>query len=968
MIKPLNLVPIKNPLGPNKTFFFVLILGFFLSGPVALRLYLNELEISTSHLNQIAQIRTEVMKKNVESSIEAVLSIKALYSALRNVNTMDFERFASVEKSPQSNLQAVSWAPRVRFSERKQFEATARDNGLVNFSLMERSKAGAMVVADRRDEYYPVHYIYPVKDNEAAVGFDLASNLARREAIYLARDTGQMQFTKRLSLVQETGDSYGILALVPIYKDSNVPKTIAERQEKIKGVASGVFRISDILSSEKFEPDHVGSSYLFDMSADKGQQILFPVGSDIQDPTDLKSKACVQIPIYIGGRNWVSVHCKPEDLNIFWQYHLSLIALFGTLSFSMVVAFYLRNIAKQKISYAEFVRNLQASENRYRDLVDNTSVLIQSFDVESQKLVFVNNGWLAALGYDDDDIVNLSMADIVAAEQLDHCNLLLKKVVESAVAQKLVTTFVRKDGGRLNVQGHIICRENAAGRIITHGVFTDETDRQKAEMEKIKIGLELTQLIDTANAPIFGIDAAGLVNDWNQRAELLTEYAKADVMGKDLVAGFITDDYRASVKEVVDKALQGEESANYEFPLFTKSGDRVDVLLNLTTRRDYAGNIVGVVGVGQDITELNKIRKEQESVAKDLTQLIDTANAPIFGIDAAGLVNEWNQRAELLTEYAKADVMGKDLVAGFITDDYKASVKEVLDKALQGEESANYEFPLFTKSGDRVDVLLNSTTRRDSAGNIVGVVGVGQDITELKYTQAQVIQSSKLATLGEMATSVAHELNQPLNVIRMAAGNARGKISKGNPSLEYLNEKLERIESQTARAAAIIDHMRMFGRKAEEKPELIDPRQVVKNALGLMGEQLRLDGIEIITTFPDTCSQILGHTIQMEQVILNLMANARDVMANMDGDQKILLGIFEDDNGVHITSEDMGGGIPEEVLPRIFEPFFTTKEMGKGTGLGLSVSYGIIRDMNGTITAGNFGGGARFTITIPAAT
>jgi PAS domain S-box-containing protein len=841
MIKPLNLVPIKNPLGPNKTFFFVLILGFFLSGPVALRLYLNELEISTSHLNQIAQIRTEVMKKNVESSIEAVLSIKALYSALRNVNTMDFERFASVEKSPQSNLQAVSWAPRVRFSERKQFEATARDNGLVNFSLMERSKAGAMVVADRRDEYYPVHYIYPVKDNEAAVGFDLASNLARREAIYLARDTGQMQFTKRLSLVQETGDSYGILALVPIYKDSNVPKTIAERQEKIKGVASGVFRISDILSSEKFEPDHVGSSYLFDMSADKGQQILFPVGSDIQDPTDLKSKACVQIPIYIGGRNWVSVHCKPEDLNIFWQYHLSLIALFGTLSFSMVVAFYLRNIAKQKISYAEFVRNLQASENRYRDLVDNTSVLIQSFDVESQKLVFVNNGWLAALGYDDDDIVNLSMADIVAAEQLDHCNLLLKKVVESAVAQKLVTTFVRKDGGRLNVQGHIICRENAAGRIITHGVFTDETDRQKAEMEKIKIGLELTQLIDTANAPI-------------------------------------------------------------------------------------------------------------------------------FGIDAAGLVNEWNQRAELLTEYAKADVMGKDLVAGFITDDYKASVKEVLDKALQGEESANYEFPLFTKSGDRVDVLLNSTTRRDSAGNIVGVVGVGQDITELKYTQAQVIQSSKLATLGEMATSVAHELNQPLNVIRMAAGNARGKISKGNPSLEYLNEKLERIESQTARAAAIIDHMRMFGRKAEEKPELIDPRQVVKNALGLMGEQLRLDGIEIITTFPDTCSQILGHTIQMEQVILNLMANARDVMANMDGDQKILLGIFEDDNGVHITSEDMGGGIPEEVLPRIFEPFFTTKEMGKGTGLGLSVSYGIIRDMNGTITAGNFGGGARFTITIPAAT
>jgi len=458
------------------------------------------------------------------------------------------------------------------------------------------------------------------------------------------------------------------------------------------------------------------------------------------------------------------------------------------------------------------------------------------------------------------------------------------------------------------------------------------------------------------------------VNEWNQRAQLLTGFSKADVMGKDLVARFITDDYKVSVGDVLASALKGDETANYEFPLFTKSGARVDVLLNSTTRRDTTGKIVGVVGVGQDITELNKVRKEQESVANDLTQLIDTANAPIFGIDAAGLVNEWNQRAELLTGFGKADVMGKDLVARFITDDYKASVKGVLDKALKGEESANYEFPLFTKSGDRVDVLLNSTSRQDANGDIVGVVGVGQDITELKFAQAQVIQSSKLATLGEMATSVAHELNQPLNVIRMAAGNSRRKISKGIADSEYLNDKLERIEDQTARAAAIIDHMRMFGRKAEEKPGLIDPRAVVTNALDLMGEQLRLAGIEIVTEFAEDCSSVSGHTIQIEQVILNLLTNARDAMAERDGKTKITLRVFEDKSGVHITSQDTGGGIPEKVLPRIFEPFYTTKEMGKGTGLGLSVSYGIIRDMNGTTIAENIEDGARFKITLPSAT
>jgi len=375
---------------------------------------------------------------------------------------------------------------------------------------------------------------------------------------------------------------------------------------------------------------------------------------------------------------------------------------------------------------------------------------------------------------------------------------------------------------------------------------------------------------------------------------------------------------------------------------------------------------------------LHKVLVEQKRVSIELAQLFDTANAPIFGIDADGKVNEWNQQVEKITGYKKDDVMGQDLVADFITEGYKESVDEFLVKALNGKETANFEFSLVTESGDRVEVLLNSTTRRDASGRVVGVIGVGQDITELnqvrveqekerKEATARIIQSSKLATLGEMATSIAHELNQPLNVIRMASGNSRRRISKGTADLDYLNDKLERIEAQTARAAAIIDHMRMFGREAKEHPEPIDPLNVVTNALDLMGEQLRLDGIEIVTELAKDCPSFLGHTIQLEQVILNLLTNARDAMAKNEGEAKITLRVLEEDEGVHITCEDTGGGIPEDALPRIFEPFYTTKEIGKGTGLGLSVSYGIIRDMNGTIVADNTDDGARLTITLPIA-
>jgi PAS domain S-box-containing protein len=375
-------------------------------------------------------------------------------------------------------------------------------------------------------------------------------------------------------------------------------------------------------------------------------------------------------------------------------------------------------------------------------------------------------------------------------------------------------------------------------------------------------------------------------------------------------------------------------------------------------------------------SKLNRVMGEHASIANELTQLIDTANAPIFGIDAQGNINEWNQQLEKTTSFKKTEIIGLHLVADVITSNHKASIGLILANALKGDETANYELALYTKAGDRIDILLSSSTRRDASGNIVGVVCVGQDITELNNVRyerecerqkaaAQIIQASKLATLGEMATSVAHELNQPLNVIRMASSNSRRRIDKGNLDPQYLIDKLNRIEEQTTRAAAIIDHMRMFGREAKESAVLVDPCKIVMKTLDLIGEQLRLSGIEVVTVLDKKCSPILGHPIQMEQVVLNLLTNARDAITQRNGKSKITIRVFEDDKGINIITEDTGGGIAENALSRIFEPFFTTKTIGKGTGLGLSVSYGIITEINGTIIAENIEGGARFIINIP---
>jgi PAS domain S-box-containing protein len=192
-----------------------------------------------------------------------------------------------------------------------------------------------------------------------------------------------------------------------------------------------------------------------------------------------------------------------------------------------------------------------------------------------------------------------------------------------------------------------------------------------------------------------------------------------------------------SVKDVLDGALMGCETDNFEFPLYTKGRQRVDVQLNATARRDVGGAVVGVIGVGQDITDRKRVETERSLVAKEMQTFIDTANAPIFGIDAHGLVTEWNHKAAEITKFSREEVLGKDLVEVYISVDYRVSVRQVLLNALQGQVTANFEFPIYTKDYRCVEVLLNATPRTDASGRIVGMLGVGQDITERKKMEAE---------------------------------------------------------------------------------------------------------------------------------------------------------------------------------------------------------------------------------------
>jgi PAS domain S-box-containing protein len=408
-------------------------------------------------------------------------------------------------------------------------------------------------------------------------------------------------------------------------------------------------------------------------------------------------------------------------------------------------------------------------------------------------------------------------------------------------------------------------------------------------------------------------------------------------------------------------------------PLTMSNGSKIGTLCIIDHKpRIFEASDITLLEDLASIVQREFVSIQAENSATQFKSTMNAAFDAIIVMDKNHRVVNFNAAAEATFGYKHQDIVGLDLLDLIIPTRHRAAFKQSFEPYINTSQGPligqRTEIEARHQDGHEFPIEVAITKEKFLVGDSSSVTFVGfiRDISERKLAAAQIIQASKLATLGEMATSVAHELNQPLSAIRMAAANSRRKISKGTFDFQYLSNKLTRIEDQATRAASIIDHMRMFGREAKETPEPVDPRNVVKNSLDLMGSQLRLAGIEVVTNFPTYCSYVLGHIIQMEQVILNLLTNAKDAMLEQDGNSTITLNVFEDDVGVHFTIEDTGGGIPDAISQRIFEPFFTTKKIGQGTGLGLSVSYGIVHDMHGTIVAENIAEGTRFTITLPS--
>jgi len=241
---------------------------------------------------------------------------------------------------------------------------------------------------------------------------------------------------------------------------------------------------------------------------------------------------------------------------------------------------------------------------------------------------------------------------------------------------------------------------------------------------------------------------------------------------------------------------------------------------------------------------------------------------------------------------------------------------------------------------------------------------VGRDNTEVRRAQQQLTQSAKMATLGEMATGLAHEINQPLTAQRMQLATLRLLLDHGRVDDAY--QALTPLDDMLTRMAALTGHLKTFARKSPSGlRERLDLATVVDQSLHLLDARLRDESIGVVLDLTRP-AWVRGDAIRLEQVLINLLRNALDAMVDKPR-KRLEIRLHADEQLWQLTVSDSGGGIAEEHLNSVFDPFFTTKPVGDGLGLGLAVSYAIVHELGGRLIASNRGDGAVFTLTLPIA-
>ncbi len=477
--------------------------------------------------------------------------------------------------------------------------------------------------------------------------------------------------------------------------------------------------------------------------------------------------------------------------------------------------------------------------------------------------------------------------------------------------------------------------------------------------ENIILGLKRTTkdfletVLENLSESIIVTDLEGKIVYFNKGSEKIFGYPPEEILGRPIITLGVK---KPNVLEEIRKG----KTFRGELVHTRKGGERCPTYVICIPLKDEHERPIAMVGSARDLTEekeINRLRAFNEMVVTSL-------NDGIQIIDKSGQITFINHRFEEIIGARREEIIGRH---------YQSFVaKEVLDKFIKEMEAWDpqtgkkvLETTYVTKDQTRIPVLV-STSYLQNDKEYDGMISAVTDITEIKILKEELFQSEKMTLLGKLAGEIAHEINNPLSGLIIATQMLIEDSQAGPIDRQGLLKELMGIEDDARRCKKFIEKVLGFSRMIPEEKKILNLNDTIEDALLLVQRQAKFDNVSVVKVFSTADLLIWGNSNNLQQVIINLVNNAREALSPLGGTVTIKTSalIEKRKKWASIEINDTGKGIPEAVLAKIFDSFFTTKK--KGTGLGLSVSKRIIEEHGGTITASNLKEGwTSFVVTLP---
>jgi PAS domain S-box-containing protein len=506
-----------------------------------------------------------------------------------------------------------------------------------------------------------------------------------------------------------------------------------------------------------------------------------------------------------------------------------------------------------------------------------------------------------------------------------------------------------------------------------------DIDERMSNLEEVR---KLSLVASKTENGVVITDKASRIEWVNNSFTQMTGYTLDEVIGKSSDMFFQSPDVDQEMKKRIKDKIALGQSALEELVNYSKKGQRIWIRHSITPIFNDQGELEKFIFVLSDITAQKHFENRITSIARELADVIEHANTPIFGTDRNGYINEWNKVTAEITGYTKNEAYSKKLLETFIEPDLWPTVSGKLLQAFNGTPVSNYELPIKTKEGDQLTILLSATPRRNSAQEVVGVLMVGQNITELIEYRKNLEKKVKERTselnealkkereLVEMKSKfvsmVSHEFRTPLSSISLASGFVRKY--KDKLSAEEISVKLDSIEKQVRNMTFLLDDILTIGKseagKIKTMLSAIPIRDFFENIIIEVGQSTGA------THYVELVADYMQEVIQSDEkllrnIIINLLTNA---IKFSPGQNEVGMNVTCKNNTLTIQVRDNGIGIESDELENIFNAFQRGHNVGtiQGTGLGLSILKKAVDLLHGDIQVKSKPGkGTTFTVTLP---